>query len=437
MQRWKMVIVAPLVAGSMLAVGSLLPARRTEATTALPVTVTIADALAPTSPSPDALIDRLEGSSATAASPALLADLGLAYLQKVKNAGDPDYLSRAGDAFRSALELDPDNFKALVGSGVLAGSRHRFDDMVALGKRAIDVNPFSAAGYGVVADGLIELAEYRQAARYLQEMIDRRPGLAASARVSYLYEHLGNTAAATRWMRRALRSAGSAGDIAFASYHLGLLQLRSGDEGAAERSFRRGAQLSPDGHLPLAGLAHLGFARGNIEEAIRLLERAVAIFPSVNYYIALGDLHEASGRPQRAASYYEHALELEEAYLDNGANADPDLAVFMTDIGLNDRGLAVARDLYRQRRTGGTEEALGWALLNAGRPVKALRLLQASIAHRGDSHTRFFAAQAALASGRDGLARRYLAEALAADPTFSYLYARRAAEQLDALRAAR
>src|SRR5215217_9563791 len=60
---------------------------------------------------------------------------------------------------------------------------------------------------GVLVDALIELGRYPEAGRVLQHMVDRKPDLAAYARVSYWRELHGDLAGA----RRAMVLAASAG----------------------------------------------------------------------------------------------------------------------------------------------------------------------------------------------------------------------------------
>lgn len=391
---------------------------------AIAVTMFVTGALSP-----------VPGIGSDRAEPATLAtaEVGTGYVQQARSEADPSFLTKADRVFDAVLERDPADFQALVGSAVLSGSRHRFDDMVSFARRAIEVNPFSEAGYGALADGLIELGRYRAAEKALSKMIDRKPGMAAYSRVSYLYEQTGDLHQARRWMRSALRAAGRPQDVAFAAYHVGLLDIRLGHRAAAARSFTRAADISPDSAEPLAGMAHLAFVEGDRERAVSLLERALQRYPSIDHMVSLGDLHLVSGDTDLADDYYARALAAEQAYVDNGALPDSELAVFLTDIGRVDEALELARSLHSKVRTGATEEALGWALQNAGSPRRALDLLRASIRHGGDSHTMYFAAQAALDLGRRSEARALLSRALELDAGFSYRYADHARELLNAL----
>ncbi|MFL5861248.1 MAG: hypothetical protein ACJ780_10765, partial [Solirubrobacteraceae bacterium] len=140
--------------------------------------VTGAGALAPAGPSPletlvgapqrpetalDAHIrdlqDALRSGNARAVGPAATM-LGAAYLQKVRETGDPTYYPKAEGLFRQALAANDQDVDAIVGLGTLALARHQFADALQWGEQARALNPYHAPAYGVVADAQVELGRY-------------------------------------------------------------------------------------------------------------------------------------------------------------------------------------------------------------------------------------------------------------------------------------
>src|SRR5262249_27781104 len=89
-----------------------------------------------------------------------LAALAAAYLQKVREGGDPAYYPKAEALLVSTLKLQPDNGEALIQMGALSLGRHRFRDALDWGDRAIAVDPYSARALGVAGDAQIELGRY-------------------------------------------------------------------------------------------------------------------------------------------------------------------------------------------------------------------------------------------------------------------------------------
>ena len=86
--------------------------------------------------------------------------LGLAYLQRTRETGDVSYYSLAERALRGALAADAQDPIALSGLASLAASRHEFRESLRLARRAVAAAPYTARGYGLVGDALLELGRY-------------------------------------------------------------------------------------------------------------------------------------------------------------------------------------------------------------------------------------------------------------------------------------
>src|SRR5207248_8371454 len=80
--------------------------------------------------------------------------LGLAYQQRARETGDPAYYTKSAGVLARALRYAPNDLLATSGLGALALSRHRFRDALVLGRRAVDLSPSTARGYGVLGDAL-------------------------------------------------------------------------------------------------------------------------------------------------------------------------------------------------------------------------------------------------------------------------------------------
>ena len=65
--------------------------------------------------------------------------LGLAYLQRAREASDPSYYTRADGILHQALTAAPDDTDTLIGLGALALARHQFQDALDWGQRAVAV----------------------------------------------------------------------------------------------------------------------------------------------------------------------------------------------------------------------------------------------------------------------------------------------------------
>ncbi len=366
----------------------------------------------------------------------LLAALGQAYLQKARESGNPAYYPKAEQVLRRALELAPEQAEALTGMGALALARHQFSEALDWGQRAVRANPHRAAGYGVVADALIELGRYEEAVAVVQAMVDTRPDQASYARVSYLRELYGDVEGAIEAMRRAVSAGAPTGEgTAYVQVQLGTLLFNVGRSDEAEREIQIALQRVPDYGRALAGLALVRAAQGDDAAAIALLAKAVETMPLPEYVITLGDLYTRVGRTEEAQRQYDLARALARLQQANGADLDVELALFEADHGIVDDGaVARVRAAYARRPSIHAADALAWTLYRAGRPAEAEPYAREAL-HLGtkDPLKLYHAAMIARALGQNAQARAWLAQALALNPHFSVLHAAEAQQALVAL----
>jgi tetratricopeptide (TPR) repeat protein len=296
-----------------------------------------------------------------------------AYLQKVRETGDAGFYARAGAAVDRALRLAPGDPAALTERGALALSRHDVRDGLVDARRALAAAPAVNKPYGVLVDALVELGRYDEAGRELQAMVDRRPDLAAYARVSYFRELHGDLAGAVRAMRAAISAGGDVPENeAYVQALLGGLELQRGQVAAAGRAFRASLSAVPAYVPGEAGLAKVDVAHGRLSRAIRRLRGVVARLPLPEHVVALAEAERAAGRA--SASRRDLALVRAEQRLlaRSGVNTDTETAIFEADHGSPARAIALARRAWQAAPSIRSADALGWALTRAGRAREAL-----------------------------------------------------------------
>jgi Flp pilus assembly protein TadD len=309
--------------------------------------------------------------------------LGLAYQQRARETGDPGFYPRSEEALRRSLAFVPENDLALTGLAALAASRHRFDEARRLARRALDLNPSSAAALGILGDANVETGRYRAAFVAFDRMAALKPTASAYARVSYARELLGRTRGAIAAMKLAVSAAaGAAEPAAWARVQLGNLYAQSGRLAAAEREYE-GALAGVADYAPaLGGLATLELWRGRTAAAAQLFEDALERQPLPEFAVGLGDALAATGEDAEAERAYRRAEELERLFVANGGVNDLETALFDLDHG---RDLADALSRARAGREARPsvegEHVLAWALFKNGHcgearahSVRALRL---------------------------------------------------------------
>ncbi|MGH3019637.1 MAG: tetratricopeptide repeat protein [Gaiellaceae bacterium] len=309
--------------------------------------------------------------------------LGLAYQQRARETGDVSLYPLSERALRRSLALVSKNDLAVTGLAALAASRHRFGQARSLARRALLLNPYSAAALGILGDANVETGRYRAAFSAFDRMAAIKPTASAYARVSYARELLGRTAEAIAAMKLAASAASGSGDpAAWARSQLGGLYAESGRLALADREYEHALHLSP-GYAPaLAGLATLALWRGRADEAARLYRQALAARQLPEFAVGLGNALARDGREVAADRAYRQAEKLEDLFAANGGRNDLETALFELD---HDRdlvdALARARAGRDLRPSVEGEHVLAWALFKNGRcgearahSVRALRL---------------------------------------------------------------
>jgi tetratricopeptide (TPR) repeat protein len=294
---------------------------------------------------------------------------------------------------------------------VTRASTHDFRDGLSDAQRARAQAPQVNKPFGVLVDALVELGRYDAAGRALQQMVDRRPDLAAYARVSYFRELHGDLDGAVRAMQDAVSAGGEVPENeAYVRALLGSLELTRGRLDAASRSFRA-ALVAVPGYVPAqAGLAKVDVARGHLPRAIARLRGVVARLPLPEHVIALAEAERAAGR--RSAATRDLALVRAEQRLltRSGVNTDTETAIFEADHGSPGRAISLARRAWEAAPSVRAADALGWALTRAGRAREALPWAARALRLGSkDPALNLHAGLAARAAGRRELARERLA----------------------------
>jgi len=354
-----------------------------------------------------------------------LLTLGLAWYQHARETYDPSDYARADEALARRLALLPDDPEALIGQGTVALARHRFADALDLGTRARDLAPANPRAWGVVGDALVELGRYPDALDAVQHMVDLRPDLGSYSRVSYQRELRGDLDGAIDAMERAVIAGGpQTENTEYVRVLLGNLWMIDGDLDHAEASYDASLAHAPGFVHALAGLGRVRAARGDLAGAIELLGTATDAVPAPELLITLGELQEAAGRTTDAQATYDLVRDIETLFAANGVVVDLDLALFEADHGDPTTAVELARGAWTDTPTVRAADALGWALLRAGRPDEARPWAERALALGSlEPSYLFHAGLIADAQGDIPAARAWLGDLLDRDPGWSALRA--------------
>jgi tetratricopeptide (TPR) repeat protein len=400
-----------------------------------PADVAVRDDSVPTA-STDERIEELQAEVRNAPSdPEVYATLGLTYLQKVRESGDPGFYPKAEGIFHEALARGPENFTATSGLGSLALARHEFDEALELGQRARRLNPSIPRNYAVIADAQIELGRYAAAERTLQRWVNLKPELSSYARISYFRELHGDLRDALEAMRLAVSAGGDTTEsFSYVQTLVGNLQLDRGAYAEAERAYREVLNADPTYAPALAGLARIEAGRGEYGSAIARYRDVVERLPLPEYVVALGEVEEAAGREGGARSDYALVEAQTRLLRANGVNTDVDLALYEANHGGPRQAIELGRRAWRAAPSVRSADAYAWALSAAGQDQRALKLsAEAMRLGSRDPSFLYHAGMIARRAGRAPEARELLGRLVAQSPRFNPLYAPRAERVLEEL----
>jgi len=349
-----------------------------------------------------------------------------AYLQKVREVGDPSYYPKADALLNRALGHDPSDAEATTLMGTLALARHQFVPALDWGRKAHALDPTSSRALGVIGDAQIELGRYPDALRSFQQMIDLRPDLSSYARVSYARELFGDVPGAIDAMRNAVEAGGPVPEnSAYTRVLLGNLYFNVGRPKDADAQYREALFEDPGYPYALAGIARVEAAAGRYPQALGHYRQAVDSYPLPDFVIALGDVYATAGEQRKASETYDLAAAEQQLFRANGVDLDAELALFDADHHRDlSAALIAARAAMADRPSVRTADILAWTLFQAGderdaevASQQALRLGTQDATmffHRGMIEARLGQAAAAIAD---------LRHALGINPFFSLLWA--------------
>src|SRR5215213_7115168 len=229
-------------------------------------------------------------------------NLANAYLQKVRETGDPSLYTKAEDLLDRAKKIEPHNPELFATRGILALGRHRFARALEFGERALASNPQSARYYGIVGDAQIELGRYEEAISSYQKMIDHRPDFSSYSRVAHARELYGDPEGAIQAMQDAVDAGAPVSENkAWAYVQLGNLRFTTGQLQEAAKDYDLATKTLPNYPPALAGQARIAAARGELEQAAALYQQAFDRMPLTEYSFFKGTAYTEMGESKKAA----------------------------------------------------------------------------------------------------------------------------------------
>ncbi|HYL27731.1 MAG TPA: hypothetical protein VEW74_07835 [Candidatus Nitrosotalea sp.] len=357
--------------------------------------------------------------------------LGAEYLQRFRETGDLNDVTRALAVAKRSLALQPQgNVAALnvLASGKLA--LHQFSGALAAERAAVEAMPFDDNARAQTASILLELGRYPEAERILANPLQAAPNptwMSIRARYDELTGNLRGARvqmqAATSMIDRML----SVSAYTRSWYHVRDAQLdfEIGDDAAASADFEEALRIFPDNATALLFQAKLYRAQRDWTRSLASAKRSAELYPlpqALGYEAdaqrALGD--EAGARKTDALIGAEQRL-----FNTQGVN-DRLLATYYAEHRehLADALAAAKSDLAKRGDEIYADDTMAWVLAALGRWGEARRYsLRAARYGTQDPELQYHCAVIAERTGHAAEARNRLLAALATNPRFHPWYA--------------
>jgi tetratricopeptide (TPR) repeat protein len=355
--------------------------------------------------------------------------LGRSWIQKARESADPGFYLNAGACADSVLDIDPGNALGLGLKAQTALNDHRFEDAIDLATKALVTDPTDLVALSVKSDALLEMGRFEEATDATQKMMDLKPNLASFTRTSYLRWLKGDQEGAKAAAKQALGSGTSTREPephAWAMVQAAMLFWHVGDYDGADAGFDKALGEVSDYPPALVGKGRVALAKGQGAKAAEYLDKAYKESPLVETAWLLGDARAMAGDAAGAKAAHDLVLS-------RGKRSDPrTLALFLATKNRDpDEAVQLARHERKTRGDLYTEDALGWALLRAGKLDEAREHL--TVANRlgtRDATLLFHLGALKLAAGDAAGGQKLLKQALALNPKFDVSGAEEAAKLL-------
>ncbi len=360
--------------------------------------------------------------------------LAYVYIRRVRQTVDFSYNVSAEKLLRQALTIAPQNYDSLLYLAIVQMSQHRFAEARDLSLRAIAVNSYGSGAYGILGDAYYELGAYEQCVDAYDKMGDLKPGAPYYARASSYRTIAGDPEEAIEFMKEALEASNPEDPEDYSWYllQLGNLAFESGKTREAESYFQQSIQLNPVSYNAFAGLARVKAAQSDMEEAIALYEKAIAIVPMPEFAAALGDIYTSLDRRAEAEKQYALVEYIGKISKMNQEIHNRQIALFYADHGRNlEEGLKLAQNEIAIRKDVYGYDTLAWCLYKNGRIEEAVSAIKEALRMKTrDAKLMYHAGMIYAAAGRPAEASAYLKKALSIQSQFHPLYARTAEEMI-------
>ena len=343
--------------------------------------------------------------------------LALALSRRARETSDVKFYAQAEETLQKSFEVSPDNFDGQRIHVWLLLGKHEFAAALDAAKKLNQKMPDDVMLYGFLTDANVELGNYKDAETAAQWMLDLKPGNTPGlTRAAYLRELYGDIDGSLELMNMAYQSTppGETEDGAWIVTQMAHLNLAIGKIDQAEKLSQQALMMFPGYHYALGNLAKVRIQQKRYDEAVELLKQRYEAAPHAENLYDLAQALQLAGKTDDASKAFAEFEQKSLLESNRGDNSNHELIFYYADYaGQPTRALEVAQREIARRHDVFTLDSYAWALYRNGQYADARKQIESALAV-GIRDAKIFrhAGEIALKSGDNGAAARYLRESV-------------------------
>jgi tetratricopeptide (TPR) repeat protein len=343
--------------------------------------------------------------------------LALALSRRARETSDVKFYTEAEETLQKSFEVSPDNFDGQRIHVWLLLGKHEFAAALEAAKKLNQKMPDDVMLYGFLTDANVELGNYKDAETAAQWMLDLKPGNTPGlTRAAYLRELYGDIEGSLELMNMAYQSTppGEVEDGAWIVTQMAHLNLAIGKIDEAEKLSQQALTMFPGYHYALGNLAKVRIQQKRYDEAVELLKQRYQAAPHAENLYELAQALQLAGKTDEAKQAFAEFEQKSLLESNRGDNSNHELIFYYTDYaGQPDKALEVAKREFARRHDVFTLDSYAWALYGNGQYAEARKQIEGALAV-GIRDAKMFrhAGEIALESGDPVAAERYLKESV-------------------------
>ncbi len=344
--------------------------------------------------------------------------LALALSRRARETSDVKFYAQAEETLQKSFEVAPDNFDGQRIHVWLLLGKHEFAAALDAAKKLNQKMPDDVMLYGFLTDANVELGNYKDAETAAQWMLDLKPGNTPGlTRAAYLRELYGDVEGSLELMNMAYQSTppGEVEDGAWMVTQMAHLNLAIGRIDQAEKLSQQALVMFPGYHYALGNLAKVRIQQKRYDEAVELLKQRYEAAPHAENLYDLAQALQLAGKTDDANKAFAEFEQKSLLESNRGDNSNHELIFYYADYADQPtRALEVAQREIARRHDVFTLDSYAWALYRNGQYADARKQIESALAV-GIRDAKIFrhAGQIALKSGDKAAADRYLRESVA------------------------